>query len=220
MIILDAKYRFATEGESENENTTTAKFYNTIDQIAEKTGAAIVLVHHSSKGSQSDKRVTDVGSGAGAQSRAADCHLVLREHEEAGRMVLDAAVRSFPPVAPLVLKWEFPVWKADHEGDPTLLKGKAASSTKKAADKERLEEKKRETDRTKVWAAMSQLNSPETTSIIAGAASLPNARTTAAIGWLVAKGMVRKAEVMRENNQTYSGYELTEEGRHGANKAA
>ena len=131
LIILDAKYRFALPGTSENENSTDTLVYNLLDQLAESTGAAIALVHHSSKGDQSDKRVTDVGSGAGAQSRAADCHIVLREHEEQGVAVLEAAVRSYPPVSPLGLRWEFPLWLPDLSVDPGELLGRMTRQEQK-----------------------------------------------------------------------------------------
>ena len=84
LIFWDALYRFAVEGVSENDNSAMATFYNRMDRIAAWTNAANVLIHHASKGDQSGKRVTDVGAGAGAQSRAADCHLILREHETPG----------------------------------------------------------------------------------------------------------------------------------------
>jgi hypothetical protein len=60
--------------------------------------------------------------GAGSQSRATDTHLVLRPHEQDGCVVLDAAVRSWPPVAPLCLRWEFPVWLPDNTLDPAALR--------------------------------------------------------------------------------------------------
>ncbi|WP_442481882.1 AAA family ATPase [Aeoliella sp. SH292] len=123
VIGFDAKYRFAADGQSENDNAAETRFYNQVDEIAEQTGSAIILIHHASKGDQSGKRTTDVGSGAGAQSRAADCHLVLREHESQNRVVLDAAVRSFPPVASMVLEWRFPLWLPDDTADPGKLKG-------------------------------------------------------------------------------------------------
>jgi len=81
-----------------------------------------VLIHHTSKGFQANKSVTDVGAGAGSQSRATDTHLVLRPHEEPGCVVLDAAVRSWPPVDPCVLRWEFPIWGVDHAADPLRLR--------------------------------------------------------------------------------------------------
>jgi len=113
VILLDAKYRMIGDTVSENDNAAETRFYNAVDQIAERTGAAVGMIHHSSKGSQSDRRVTDVGAGAGAQSRAADCHLVLREHEQDDAVVLAAAVRSFPPIEPLCLRFAFPLWVPD-----------------------------------------------------------------------------------------------------------
>jgi len=83
LIVLDAKYRFAA-GQDENSNTAETETYNLIDRLADHTQAAVVLVHHSAKGSQSDKSIVDVGAGAGAQARAADTHLVLRQHQQDG----------------------------------------------------------------------------------------------------------------------------------------
>ena len=123
LVLLDAKYRLIKQGKSENDNSAETATYNLLDAYAIKTGAAFVLIHHSSKGSQDDKRVTDVGAGAGAQSRAADCHMILREHEQEGIFVLDAAVRSFKPVEPMALAWEFPVWAPAPKGiDTGMLK--------------------------------------------------------------------------------------------------
>ena len=121
---------------SENDNAAETLVYNRIDEIAERTRGAVVLIHHASKGSQTDKRVTDVGAGARAQSRAADCHLVLREHEEPGVVVLEAAVRSFAPVEPLALRWQFPLWVPD-DSDPELLKGRLGGNEQRQADRDR-----------------------------------------------------------------------------------
>ena len=61
---------------------------------------AFTMIHHASKGLQADKQVTDVGSGAGAEFRAADTHLILRHHEEQDVYVLDAVARSWPSNGP------------------------------------------------------------------------------------------------------------------------
>ncbi len=122
VIVLDAFYRFMPSGGDENDNGTMANIYNRIDAFADRLGCCFVLIHHSTKGSQSGKSVTDVGAGAGAQSRATDTHLVLRPHEEPGAVVLDAAVRSWAPVDPTCLRWSFPVWTVDDGLDPAALK--------------------------------------------------------------------------------------------------
>lgn len=121
MIILDAFYRFLPRDTDENDNGAMANLYNVLDCLAEKLKASFVLVHHASKGNQSGKAVTDVGAGAGSQSRATDTHLVLRQHAETGVVALDAAVRSFPPVEQICLRWQFPVWIPEPSLDPTDL---------------------------------------------------------------------------------------------------
>ena len=136
IVICDAKYRLALPDKSENDNAHEAAVYNLLDQYAARTGAAFVLIHHSSKGNQSEKRVTDVGAGAGAQSRAADCHIILREHEEPDVAVLDAAVRSFAPVEPLALRWEFPLW-VPTTADVSKLKGRLSASEERQNGKDR-----------------------------------------------------------------------------------
>ncbi|MEL6499748.1 MAG: AAA family ATPase [Planctomycetota bacterium] len=133
VIVLDAFYRFMPAGGDENDNGTMANIYNRIDSFADRLGCCFVLIHHSTKGSQSGKSVTDVGAGAGAQSRATDTHLVLRPHEEEGVVVLDAAVRSWAPVDPTCLRWDFPVWNADRSLDPAELKNEKGGKKKEKA---------------------------------------------------------------------------------------
>ena len=135
-VIIDAKYRMIVPGRSENDNAAETHFYNAVDAYAERTGASFVLVHHASKGAQGDKRTTDVGAGAGAQSRAADCHNVLREHEEPNVAVLDAALRSFPPVEPVALRWSFPLWTADESLDTGRLKGRLTIGEQRQSERD------------------------------------------------------------------------------------
>lgn len=122
LVVIDAFYRAMPREHDENDNGAMAQIYNTLDSYADRFGFSFVLIHHASKGAQGQKSVTDVGAGAGAQSRATDTHLVLREHEEDGAVVLDAAVRSWQPVAPMCLRWDFPTWTPDSSLDPAALR--------------------------------------------------------------------------------------------------
>jgi len=186
LIIFDAKYRFASQGVSENDNAAETLIYNTLDQIAAETRAAVVVVHHASKGSQSDKRLTDVGSGAGAQSRAADCHMVLREHEDEGVYVLDAAVRSFPPVKPMALRWQFPVWVPDEWADAGKLRGKLNQQEQKRANRDSEGEKT-------IVAAL--LSGPSTERNLREKTGLGRERQQRLLDGLVAKGHLTSTEV-------------------------
>lgn len=122
VIILDAFYRFMPRDMDENDNGTMANIYNLLDRYAAMLGCCFVLIHHATKGNQSGKSVTDVGAGAGSQSRAADAHTILRQHEEPGAAVFEAAVRSWPPVPPFVLRWKYPLWTVAPDLDPTQLR--------------------------------------------------------------------------------------------------
>ncbi len=137
LIILDAMYRALPAGTNENDNAAIAQIYNTLDSYAAMTGAAFLIVHHASKGDQSGKDVTDVGSGAGSQSRAADTHVILRPHEQDNTVVCEAAVRSWKPVEPFCLRWEFPRWVSAAEADPAALKQPATRTDERQSAKDR-----------------------------------------------------------------------------------
>jgi hypothetical protein len=191
LILLDALYRFNIAGVSENDNAAMAAMYNTLDRIAERTKAAIVLIHHATKGSQSEKRVTDVGAGAGAQSRAADCHLILREHEEPGVVVLEAAVRSFAPVEPLALQWQFPLWVPVAGIDPTRLKGRLTQS----------EQRQGERDREGIDAITKALNDGPATASQLRRAGLGKDRLLRLLGILQSQGRVTVARTIVKGNE-------------------
>jgi len=133
LVILDAFYRFLPMRADENDNATMANLYNRLDAYADMLKCSFVLIHHTSKGNQSAKEVTDVGAGAGAQSRATDTHLVLRRHEQDDVVVLDAAVRSWPPVAPRCLRWTFPVWTPADDLSPDDLRQEGKKRPPKGA---------------------------------------------------------------------------------------
>ncbi len=123
VIILDAFYKFYPEDFDENSNSDMARLYTLLDAYAEHFDCGLILIHHSSKGGQANKGVTDMGAGAGSQSRACDAHLVLRKHEDPGVFVIDCANRSFPPIAPFCAKFKWPKWEAAPNADPEMLEG-------------------------------------------------------------------------------------------------
>lgn len=135
LIVIDALYRFLPLDGEENANATMTRVYNTIDGIAKRSDASIAVVHHATKGNQAEKAVTDVGAGAGSQSRAADTHLILRPHEEQDAVAVDAAVRSFPPMDSFAVRSTNPGWTLAPDLDPTLLRKPTRKGTRAAIEK-------------------------------------------------------------------------------------
>lgn len=124
VIIIDALYKALPKDVDENSNGQITDIYNLLDSYARTMGGAIVLVHHTSKGNQANKSITDVGSGAGAQSRSPDTHLTLRQHNIEGVVSVFCCVRSFPPVEPFCLRRdENNLWHLA-EYDPNDMVGK------------------------------------------------------------------------------------------------
>jgi hypothetical protein len=123
VIIFDALYRFWPSGMAENDNAGMTEVYNILDRIAAEAGAAVVVVHHTSKGNQSEKNVTDGGSGAGALSRAADTHVLLRKHSDDGKVSVDCVTRSFAQAEAFVIALDGHRWIRDASADPSMLAG-------------------------------------------------------------------------------------------------
>ncbi|HEX8348666.1 MAG TPA: AAA family ATPase [Hymenobacter sp.] len=146
LIIFDALYRFYPAGFDENSNSHWTQLYNELDGFSRKMGCAIINVHHSAKGTQQGKSVTDTGAGGGAQSRAADAHIVLRAITKVGEAQADApeqaelaaVVRAFPPVGRLTLQWAYPFWTATDapviEQQATKAKPKRELTTRQYAE--------------------------------------------------------------------------------------
>lgn len=130
VVVVDSWYRALPRGTNENDPGTMAEIYNYVDTVADRLGCAVVNIHHSTKGSQAMKAVTDVGSGSGVQSRAADTHLVLRAHEQAGVYVADAVVRSWAPVDAICVRNTWPLWSVEENLDPSQLKQERPRQTK------------------------------------------------------------------------------------------
>lgn len=121
LCVLDPLYRLLPANTSENDNAAIGRFYSKLDNIAAATGSAMICIHHANKSNQSGMAVTSVGSGAGSMSRAVDSYIILRNHEEDDVVVLDGALRSFPPLTPACYRWNHPVWNPAPELDPAKL---------------------------------------------------------------------------------------------------
>ncbi len=132
LLVLDSLYRFFPKNMDENDNGSMAALYNQLDYYADMLGVAIVVIHHSTKGNQGGKGVMDVGSGGGAAGRATDTHLIMREHELANCVTVEARVRTFPQPDPFVMKWDFPVWSLEADANPAAIKKDEPAAKAKA----------------------------------------------------------------------------------------
>ncbi len=201
-VIIDALYRAIDQQESENDNRAMAQVYNSLDALAEQTGATFAVIHHASKGDQSGKDITDVGAGAGSQSRAADTHLILRRHEEENCVVLDGSVRSFKPFEKRVLRWNFPCWHIDPFLDPKNLKRPQPRSEEKQErnDRETTEE---------IRSILKSSNEPLSVSAIEKKSRFGRGRVQRGVVLMVQDGELNESEKEHQNGKSYPIYEFS-----------
>ncbi len=217
LIILDAWYRLQPVGSDENSNGDVTALYNLLDSVAHKIGCAFVCVHHSSKGNQGEKSVTDVGSGAGAQARAPDTHLILRAHEVDNAVVVEAAVRSWPPLEPFCMRHEHPIWSVDEYLNPADLrkpksKRTGTSSSDDAASREEVQKSNEEIARNKVLRAYETFPEGETKTALREAAGLSGTKFGPIHADLLREGVIESCKIQK-NGRTETGFRLFVSGR-------
>ena len=125
LMLADPLYRLFPPGMDENDNAAFAALYGVLQRCAETQDSGLIVVHHLSKGDQSFKALTDLGSGGGSQSRAADAHLAIRLHSVDDVAVLAGVVRNFPPFDAFCIRRVFPLWIEARDLDPKDLRRQA-----------------------------------------------------------------------------------------------
>jgi RecA-family ATPase len=144
-IILDPIYKVITG--DENNARDMSNFCNQFDRIATETGAAMIYVHHHSKGSQIGKRSMDRASGSGVFARDPDALIDMVElapDKRDGNMTawrLEATLREFKAWPPMNIWFDFPVHRLDEDGvldhrtvfDPLTMVNEAKSEMKEGS---------------------------------------------------------------------------------------
>ncbi len=156
LVILDALYRTLPNGVSENDNAGMMKIYNKLDYYAALLDCAMVAIHHSSKGDQSDKSITDVGAGAGSISRAADTHLIIRQHEDVGFAVMESVTRSFKSPLPLTIQYEYPIWTASTK-PPEIKRRKSNNEQNQEANDSEADQLVQDAIKPDAWLSVRQI---------------------------------------------------------------
>lgn len=128
MIIIDPIY---TMGDVTDENNAAEvrRFLKEIGRLSAETGAAVVCIHHHSKGQQGGKRAIDRASGSGVFGRWYDAVIDLSalhipegvaeqsRTPESVPMRLEFDLRDFKQPKPLSIWWHYPIHIPDASGD-------------------------------------------------------------------------------------------------------
>jgi RecA-family ATPase len=122
LVILDPIYK-TLGNRDENAAGDINSLMNEMEEIAIKTGAAVVFAAHFSKGNQAAKSSIDRISGSGVFARSPDTILVMTEHEEDDCFTIESTVRNYLSPEPFVVQMDFPLFIRKGGADPKKLKG-------------------------------------------------------------------------------------------------
>ena len=104
LILIDPIYK-GLGSRNENDAGDIANLLNEVEQLAVKSGAAVVFGAHFSKGNQAGKESIDRIGGSGVFAREPDVILTMTPHEDEDAHVIDLTLRALPPVQPFVVRW-------------------------------------------------------------------------------------------------------------------
>lgn len=128
LVIIDPVYTMGDVAD-ENNAAEVRKFLREVGELSTETGAAVVCIHHHSKGQQGGKRAIDRASGSGVFGRWFDAVLDLSalhipdgvaeqsRTPESIPMRLEFDLRDFKQPKPLSIWWHYPVHIPDHSGE-------------------------------------------------------------------------------------------------------
>lgn len=129
IILPDPLYSF-NGGKDENDNTAQAEVMGWLSELAERSGAAVWVAHHFSKGNKRDVDHLDRASGAGMFARAVDTFCTFTRHAEDQAYSVEVTTRSFSKPEKFAVRWEYPLWVKAPDLDPEELKKPSKSGRK------------------------------------------------------------------------------------------
>ena len=132
LILIDPIYK-GLGNRNENDAGDIASLLNEVEQLAAKSGAAVVFGAHFSKGNQAGKEAIDRIGGSGVFARDPDVILTMTPHQDDDTHVIDLTLRALPPVKPFVVRWGGSIFITDRNADPEALKDTQDKSKKAKA---------------------------------------------------------------------------------------
>jgi RecA-family ATPase len=116
LIIIDPLYQ-ATGGRGENSPNAINDLCSRMCELSKQTSAAVLLVHHFSKGRKRDVPLVDRFAGSGMLTRDAFTLIGLTKHNEPDYVKLEFELRNFPEQPAVALQRKSVVFEVSDEID-------------------------------------------------------------------------------------------------------
>jgi hypothetical protein len=123
IVIIDPVYKLLAD-KDENSARDMANLMFELERIAAENNVAVIFGHHYPKGAAANKDPLDRLAGSGVFGRDLDSVLTLTPHQEEMCFTVDFILRNHKPIAPIVVRWNYPIFNLDQSLDPTQLRGR------------------------------------------------------------------------------------------------
>lgn len=105
LIVIDPIYKLSMG--DENSASEFKGVLREFDRLAERTGAAVMYIHHDAKGVPGERNLQDRGAGSNVLARDYDCGIFLSPHRTVdGAIVVEILSRNYPPQTKFVAAWD------------------------------------------------------------------------------------------------------------------
>jgi hypothetical protein len=106
VVVFDPFYKLFVDGD-ENLACDVRPILQRLDDICESTGAGVLTVLHTPKGTAGDRKTIDRSAGSGIVARDFDAGVYLGEHAQgAGALVVESVVRCYPARDPFTIRFD------------------------------------------------------------------------------------------------------------------
>lgn len=201
LIIIDPLYK-VLGARSENDASEMGDLLRYIESIGHAAGAAILIAHHYAKGNASGKNALDRSSGSGVIGRDGDAIIDLCPHEEDDCLVMELIQRDMPPIAPVVLRWQYPCFTPDDSLDPNRLKLPVKRESREVTDADVLDA-----------AAGFPKNRDQLIAALTGATNCGVNKCRNAISRVIGAGLLDEIRTRRKGTNPLIQYRVKESGK-------
>jgi hypothetical protein len=133
IVFIDPFYKLLA-GRDERVSAEINQILAAFARVNTQSGATIVFAAHFVKMGGSERESIDRISGGGSINRDPDNLVTLTRHDTEHAFTVDFTCRDFAPIAPFVVRWEYPLLVRDESLDPKAIKRPGAPSIYKAQD--------------------------------------------------------------------------------------
>jgi hypothetical protein len=134
VVCLDSFYNLHGGKLNENDAGDVSFVYHLVREFGERLNAAVIVIHHFSKGDPNQKMSGDRAAGSRVHRQAPDTYIELVPHQLPGAYIFESDLRDYPAIEKFCVRWHYPILRRAPELDPEAVKQAGGRKKKYSID--------------------------------------------------------------------------------------